>query len=188
MVTLWYRPPDVLMGAQIYTTSIDIWSAGCIFAGEFIEDNTTLVVIYSQQLQGVQPNNRTIYIVCSKYSYCLLSCFLNFAAKRNLTFHEYSLSPDLMAFPRRQTLCNMCTIALMYCFNGLIAQNYQMVVSHFFLAMMSMNNSNGYFGKYFILLFSFNFIIRRLVGTPTERMWPEMQKLPGYKVKLQLHV
>lgn len=33
MVTLWYRPPDVLMGAQIYTTAIDIWSAGCIFAG-----------------------------------------------------------------------------------------------------------------------------------------------------------
>ncbi|XP_065889354.1 cyclin-dependent kinase 5-like [Dysidea avara] len=32
VVTLWYRPPDVLMGAQIYTTSIDIWSAGCIFA------------------------------------------------------------------------------------------------------------------------------------------------------------
>jgi serine/threonine protein kinase len=33
VVTLWYRPPDVLMGAQIYTTSIDVWSAGCIFAG-----------------------------------------------------------------------------------------------------------------------------------------------------------
>ena len=33
VVTLWYRPPDVLMGAQGYTTSIDMWSAGCIFAG-----------------------------------------------------------------------------------------------------------------------------------------------------------
>lgn len=32
VVTLWYRPPEVLMGAQVYTTSIDIWSAGCIFA------------------------------------------------------------------------------------------------------------------------------------------------------------
>lgn len=32
VVTLWYRPPDVLMGAKLYTTSIDIWSAGCIFA------------------------------------------------------------------------------------------------------------------------------------------------------------
>ncbi len=32
VVTLWYRPPDVLFGARIYTTSIDMWSAGCIFA------------------------------------------------------------------------------------------------------------------------------------------------------------
>jgi serine/threonine protein kinase len=32
VVTLWYRPPDVLMGSRNYSTSIDIWSAGCIFA------------------------------------------------------------------------------------------------------------------------------------------------------------
>ncbi|XP_064401828.1 cyclin-dependent kinase 5-like [Halichondria panicea] len=32
VVTLWYRPPDVLMGAQVYTTTIDMWSSGCIFA------------------------------------------------------------------------------------------------------------------------------------------------------------
>jgi serine/threonine protein kinase len=32
VVTLWYRAPDVLMGAKLYTTSIDMWSAGCIFA------------------------------------------------------------------------------------------------------------------------------------------------------------
>ncbi|XP_033761798.1 cyclin-dependent-like kinase 5 [Pecten maximus] len=32
VVTLWYRPPDVLFGAKMYSTSIDMWSAGCIFA------------------------------------------------------------------------------------------------------------------------------------------------------------
>ena len=32
MVTLWYRAPDVLMGSRQYSTSIDLWSAGCIFA------------------------------------------------------------------------------------------------------------------------------------------------------------
>eukprot|EP01137_Pigoraptor_chileana_P026615 Opistho-2@8188 len=32
VVTLWYRAPDVLMGSRRYSTSIDIWSAGCIFA------------------------------------------------------------------------------------------------------------------------------------------------------------
>ncbi|KAF4796624.1 Cyclin-dependent-like kinase 5 [Turdus rufiventris] len=34
VVTLWYRPPDVLFGAKLYSTSIDMWSAGCIFAEE----------------------------------------------------------------------------------------------------------------------------------------------------------
>merc|ERR1712065_65029 len=32
VVTLWYRAPDILLGSSTYTTSIDIWSAGCIFA------------------------------------------------------------------------------------------------------------------------------------------------------------
>ena len=32
VVTLWYRPPDVLLGSKNYSTSIDIWSIGCIFA------------------------------------------------------------------------------------------------------------------------------------------------------------
>ena len=32
VVTLYYRPPDVLLGSTDYTTDIDIWSIGCIFA------------------------------------------------------------------------------------------------------------------------------------------------------------
>jgi len=32
VVTLWYRPPDVLMGSTKYSATIDIWSTGCIFA------------------------------------------------------------------------------------------------------------------------------------------------------------
>jgi len=32
VITLWYRPPDVLMGSKHYSTSVDMWSVGCIFA------------------------------------------------------------------------------------------------------------------------------------------------------------
>ncbi|KAK1936315.1 putative cell division control protein 2 [Babesia divergens] len=32
VVTLWYRAPDVLMGSKKYSTEVDIWSVGCIFA------------------------------------------------------------------------------------------------------------------------------------------------------------
>lgn len=35
VVTLWYRAPDVLLGSRTYSTSIDIWSAGCILAEMF---------------------------------------------------------------------------------------------------------------------------------------------------------
>ncbi len=47
VVTLWYRPPDVLLGAKIYNTSIDMWSAGCIFAGKInFEDLLFLLNIF----------------------------------------------------------------------------------------------------------------------------------------------
>jgi serine/threonine protein kinase len=31
VVTLWYRPPEILLGRTEYSTSVDIWSIGCIF-------------------------------------------------------------------------------------------------------------------------------------------------------------
>lgn len=30
VVTLWYRPPDVLLGSTEYSTSLDMWGVGCI--------------------------------------------------------------------------------------------------------------------------------------------------------------
>ncbi|CAI8601455.1 unnamed protein product [Vicia faba] len=32
IVTLWYRAPEVLLGSTTYSTGVDIWSVGCIFA------------------------------------------------------------------------------------------------------------------------------------------------------------
>lgn len=32
VVTLWYRAPELLLGATDYATPIDVWSLGCIFA------------------------------------------------------------------------------------------------------------------------------------------------------------
>jgi len=32
IVTLWYRAPEVLLGSPRYSTPVDIWSIGCIFA------------------------------------------------------------------------------------------------------------------------------------------------------------
>ncbi|KAJ3447928.1 cyclin-dependent kinase 11a-related [Anaeramoeba flamelloides] len=32
VVTLWYRAPELLLGAKTYGTEIDMWSVGCVFA------------------------------------------------------------------------------------------------------------------------------------------------------------
>jgi len=35
VITLWYRPPELLLGATEYTPKIDMWSVGCIIAEMF---------------------------------------------------------------------------------------------------------------------------------------------------------
>ncbi|TDL28417.1 Pkinase-domain-containing protein [Rickenella mellea] len=35
VVTLWYRAPEILLGATTYSTAVDMWSIGCIF-GELL--------------------------------------------------------------------------------------------------------------------------------------------------------
>ncbi|XP_057952529.1 protein IMPAIRED IN BABA-INDUCED STERILITY 1 isoform X2 [Malania oleifera] len=32
VVTLWYRPPELLLGSTEYGASVDLWSVGCVFA------------------------------------------------------------------------------------------------------------------------------------------------------------
>jgi len=32
VVTLWYRAPEILLGGKQYSTPVDVWSIGCIFA------------------------------------------------------------------------------------------------------------------------------------------------------------
>ncbi|KAL8242088.1 hypothetical protein R6Q59_012390 [Mikania micrantha] len=32
ILTLWYRAPEILLGATNYSTAVDMWSVGCIFA------------------------------------------------------------------------------------------------------------------------------------------------------------
>ncbi|XP_045768048.1 cyclin-dependent kinase 2 [Maniola jurtina] len=32
VVTLWYRAPEILLGTKFYSTAVDVWSLGCIYA------------------------------------------------------------------------------------------------------------------------------------------------------------
>merc|ERR1719469_477235 len=31
VVTVWYRAPEILLGSQLYSVPVDIWSVGCVF-------------------------------------------------------------------------------------------------------------------------------------------------------------
>jgi serine/threonine protein kinase len=60
VVTLWYRPPDVLLGSTEYSTPIDMWGVGCIFyemasgrplfPGSTVEDELHLIFKVSQNV------------------------------------------------------------------------------------------------------------------------------------------
>ena len=32
VITLWYRAPEILLGAKTYDMAVDIWGLGCIFS------------------------------------------------------------------------------------------------------------------------------------------------------------
>ncbi|XP_073994644.1 cyclin-dependent kinase 17-like isoform X2 [Rhodnius prolixus] len=62
VVTLWYRPPDVLMGSTEYSTQIDMWGVGCIFfemasgrplfPGSTVEEELSLITRLLGPLEG----------------------------------------------------------------------------------------------------------------------------------------
>ena len=69
VVTLWYRPPDVLLGSTDYNTSLDIWGVGCIF-------------IEMHNGQPCFPGVRDIYDQLDKVR---ATCLGGFESKKSLT-------------------------------------------------------------------------------------------------------
>ncbi|XP_055353620.1 cyclin-dependent kinase 11B-like [Paramacrobiotus metropolitanus] len=51
VVTLWYRSPELLLGCKEYSTAVDMWSVGCIFA-EFL----TLKPLFPGKSESEQLN------------------------------------------------------------------------------------------------------------------------------------
>lgn len=53
VVTLWYRPPELLLGAQHYGPEVDIWSTGCIFAELLISKPLLPGKVEAEQLERI---------------------------------------------------------------------------------------------------------------------------------------
>uniref|UniRef100_A0A8B9L886 Cyclin-dependent kinase 17-like n=1 Tax=Astyanax mexicanus TaxID=7994 RepID=A0A8B9L886_ASTMX len=112
VVTLWYRPPDVLLGSTEYSTPIDMWGVGCIFyemitgrplfPGSTVEDELHLIfrilgtpteeswpgVSTSEEFRTYNfPRYRTEPLVNHAPRSVLLPVFL-FEAKRRVSAEE----------------------------------------------------------------------------------------------------
>jgi len=59
VVTLWYRPPELLLGMTNYDNKIDMWSAGCVFA-ELLTRGRVLFKGQSSELNQLSK----IYAIC----------------------------------------------------------------------------------------------------------------------------
>jgi serine/threonine protein kinase len=58
VVTRWYRAPELLLGSRKYTTQIDVWALGCVFA--------ELLIGKSQALFPAQKTPDQFEIICEK--------------------------------------------------------------------------------------------------------------------------
>ncbi|XP_068935088.1 cyclin-dependent kinase 2 isoform X1 [Petaurus breviceps papuanus] len=74
VVTLWYRAPEILLGCKYYSTAVDIWSLGCIFAEM---DLLSTYCVPSTVLGAVGDNRRS-----GRHSPCPLYSYLEVAASQ----------------------------------------------------------------------------------------------------------
>jgi cyclin-dependent kinase 12/13 len=52
-VTLWYRAPELLLGAREYTAQVDIWSIGCVFIDLLLNENLLKGENESRQIEKI---------------------------------------------------------------------------------------------------------------------------------------
>lgn len=134
VVTLWYRPPDVLLGSTEYSTPIDMWGVGCIFyemasgrplfPGSTVEDELHLIfkvlgsptedtwpgISRSEELAGYKfPNYAAESLVAraprlDPDGITLLTSFLSFEARRRISAKDAMRNPYFDSFGSAITL------------------------------------------------------------------------------------
>jgi len=128
VVTLWYRPPDVLLGSTEYSTPIDMWGVGCIFyemasgrplfPGSTVEDELHLIfkvlgtptednwpgISRSEELAGYKfPHYSPESLVAraprlDPDGITLLASFLSFEARRRISARDAMKNPYFDSF------------------------------------------------------------------------------------------
>lgn len=135
VVTLWYRPPDVLMGSTEYSTQIDMWGVGCIFfemasgrplfPGSTVEEELNLITRILGPLNAPFPARNIHETLLSRAprlheeGISLLSSFLAYEAKQRISAADAmrfpyfnSLGPDVHRLPDTSSIFSIPGIQL----------------------------------------------------------------------------
>ncbi|KAI3410105.1 Cyclin-dependent kinase 12 [Globodera pallida] len=95
VITLWYRPPELLLGEERYGPGVDIWSAGCILAEFF-----TKKPIFQGQSEHQQLE--LIALFCGSYTPEVWPGVLelqNYAVMRQRTYYPRKLREKFSFLP-----------------------------------------------------------------------------------------
>ena len=94
VVTLLYRPPEILLGTAIYSTAVDLWSLGCIFAE---------MALGFPLFQG---DSEVRCLNCSGFSAgCRRYCCLNMLLQQSI-----ELRPDLCRWAASHERCSLASL------------------------------------------------------------------------------
>ncbi|KAG1685942.1 Cyclin-dependent kinase 16 [Nymphon striatum] len=115
VVTLWYRPPDVLLGSTEYSTSIDMWGVGCIFfemasgrplfPGSTVEDQLHLIfksLGTPNELTWCNINKNDEFL-SYKFPYYKREALITLAPRLDADGHDLLLK--LLRYDAKQRIC-----------------------------------------------------------------------------------
>ncbi|KAM8735989.1 cyclin-dependent kinase 14 isoform 7-T8 [Acanthopagrus schlegelii] len=109
VVTLWYRPPDVLLGSTDYSTCLDMWGVGCIFI-EMIQG-----VAAFPGMKDIQDQLERIFLCLLSSLYQMLSCRQRVGTAYRCVHegtvmerHPLAASTDLSQHPEHDCLKGGC--------------------------------------------------------------------------------
>lgn len=105
VVTLWYRPPELLLGERNYGSAVDLWGVGCIMSELFIKEPLMKGSTDQHQLQlivdHIGPINTEVWPKCTELQmYNKLSNTLNTVRQRErllkIKLQRYTHNPHAL--------------------------------------------------------------------------------------------
>lgn len=85
-----YRAPELILGATDYTTAIDVWSAGCVFA-ELLTGHPIF--------PGISGVDQLVEIIkVNLFCFCFYVGFIRFFIVRAFMSHRFWVPPTVMRY------------------------------------------------------------------------------------------